>query len=87
MPTPQEVKGDLGKWTEHEDMIIKRVCGMSGLPPETPDLKLIYGWRQFYSVDQLKQICLENGYTCFTDFFSIAAMWKLDYQVTPELIC
>ena len=76
-PKPAPVSGDLGEWTEHTDI---DMCNQG-------DVELILEWRRFYSIDQLKEISLEKGYTCFCisdEDFHWAGMKKFDYQVTPE---
>ena len=77
VPKPAPVSGDLGEWTEHTDLDM----AYQG------DVEQIHDWKNYYSIDQLKQIALEKGYTCFTvsdSSFGFAAMKKFDFQVTPE---
>merc|ERR1712226_117955 len=53
------------------------------------DRELVHNWRSTYTINQLKQIAVEGGYSCFTvsngqPSFPFAAMKKFDFQVTPE---
>ena len=64
-------------WTVHENV---DMCGQG-------DKELIHNWKEKYTIDQLKQLSIEKGYTAFSvsdSSFNFAGMKQFDYQLTPE---
>ena len=68
-----------GYWTEHKNIDMCR----------QGDIEIIHNWRKSHSIDDLKRIVEQKGYTCFTvssgnPSFSHAALKQFGYQVTAK---
>merc|ERR1711959_526980 len=70
-----EVKGT---WTEHKNI---DMCNQG-------DVQIIHDWKKSHTLDQLKAIVEENGYSAVTvagkNEFGHAAIKSFDYQLTAE---
>ena len=70
--------GGGGTWTEHRDI---DMCGQG-------DAELVHNWKKTHSVEQLKRIAEQKGYSAVTvssgtPSFGHAAFKKFSYQLTP----
>lgn len=68
-----------GSWQEHRDI---DMCAQG-------DVEIIPNWRSRMTINDLKRIVEERGYSAFTvgdgeDTFDHAALKNFDYQLTPE---
>lgn len=63
-----------GYWTEHVNI---DMCGQG-------DMELVHDWKKNFSVDKIKQMVIDKGYSCFTvsngnPSFPFAALKKFDF--------
>mmetsp|Transcript_14998 Transcript_14998/g.19458 ORF Transcript_14998/g.19458 Transcript_14998/m.19458 type:complete len:319 (-) Transcript_14998:271-1227(-) len=68
-----------GFWTQHENI---DMCGQG-------DIEIIHNWKNTHSIDDLKRIVQQKGYSGFTvsnghPSFGHAALKKFPYQLTPQ---
>merc|ERR1712100_707396 len=70
--------GEKGTWTEHKNI---DMCGQG-------DIQIIPDWKKSHTLDQLKAIVEENGYSAVcvagNNEFGHAAIKSFDYQLTAE---
>ena len=63
-----------GRWSEHQNI---DMCGQG-------DVEIIHNWRSTHSVDDLKRIVEQKGYSAVcVGSFGHAALKKFPYQLTP----
>ena len=79
LPFLDAAGGAGGSWTEHKNI---DMCGQG-------DVEIIPNWRGSLSLDALKRMVEERGYSAFTvssgkPSFGHAALKKFPYQLTPQ---
>ena len=78
-PAAAEVRSVIGSWSQHNNI---DMCGQG-------DVEIIPDWKRHKSIDDLKKMVEDRGYSAFTvsngkPSFGHAALKKFDYILTPQ---